>query len=85
MKFTIRTAEMTRDFQFILHSSGCKDIQKDSRTYGGYTEEIEGPTAKEATQDWLNRNQYDGPDCVYDSPWTVEYVKFLPCCNKRQS
>lgn len=78
MKFSIRTAEHYRDFQFIMHAEGCKDIRKDANVYGGYTETVEGPDAKTAANDWLTKSGLNGPD--YETPWTVEHIRFLPCC-----
>lgn len=77
--YTMRTAEHTRDFQFIMHAAGCKDIAKDARTYGGDTEQCEGATPEEAAQAWLDASGYSDTS-VYETPWTLEHVKMLPCC-----
>lgn len=86
MKYSMRTKEISRGSDmFVMHAAGCKDIRRDAATCGGYSDVFESSAAtpEAAATEWLVKNQYDGPDCLYDSPWTVEHVDIKPCCRRK--
>lgn len=80
MRFTFMAYNPSKDYQWTMHRTGCKDIQQELRgvrTDSGFPalnpEEVEADTVEGAVDKYLGED-------MKEMGWDISAIRICPCC-----